>query len=323
MKMLKMSGAKTLQQFLRTEFTRVGSGTAKDICENSSLLPKTKPKTMKIPQIEQLAEGIKKTKIMAPPTDCIIPIGADLLERGLRKEIKAEFYSSTTRSPVVYRGIPFSIEAALAYGGEQSAEGSLNLLRFANRVPLLYQQRAGAIYKATIQTNWRSYGLQQSSNSLPQGPLTVVVHMASIWPPFTSEAKEALANYDEITKEIKLALQECARSLASFIRKKKRIKSESKKRDFIKKYIPHVAEALKEILGFDDKKEKKIEDELFEILEFKRGELEEIKVDDQYYDEEFAKIGKEKIETEDELEDKEKTTKNKNKSKKETQSTLS
>ena len=290
-KMLEITATKTLQQFLTEEFVRVGPNTAKEICENSFLLPRTKPEQITREMAEKLYEGIQKTKIIAPPTDCISPIGAEELERGLRKEINAEFYCSATRPAAVYRGNPFVIEAALAFSGEQDAESAVRIMRFANRVPLLYQQGACGITNAIQNTSWKTYGLQQSRNSLPIGPCTVLVHMTSVWVPFTSESKEALAHYEEIIKEIKLALQDCGRKLASFVNKKRRIGDEAKKRSYIQKYIPHVADALKEIVGFDEQKKKEIEDNLYTMLEQARGELEEIGVDNPDYDPELAKIG--------------------------------
>jgi len=305
MKMLLNTKAKSLQQFLTTEFERVGAGTAKNICQNASLLPQMRVRQVNREIAESLLKGIQKTKIISPPTDCISPITAELLERGLRKEINAEYYCSTTRPPAVYRGNPFIIEAALAYGGDLQGDKSIRLMRFANRVPLLYQQGACAISKAIQNTAWRNYGLQQSRNSFPVGPCTVVVHMSSVWVPFTSESKEALAHYEDIMKEIKLALQEVGRKLASFVKKKRRIKDESKKRSYIEKYIPHVAEALQEIMVFDDIKKKQIEDHLCDILEHVRGELEEIKVDNPDYDPEIAAIGRDntKKEVKEEPED--------------------
>ncbi|HLC70949.1 MAG TPA: DNA topoisomerase VI subunit B, partial [Candidatus Nanoarchaeia archaeon] len=181
----------------------------------------------------------------------------------------------------------------IAYGGEQDAEGAVRILRFANRVPLLYQQGACAIINAITNTAWKSYGLNQSNGSLPTGPCTMVVHMSSVWVPFTSESKEALAHYNEIIKEIKLALQECGRKLAMFVNKKRRIGDENKKRGYIEKYIPHVADALKEIVKLTDVQKKEIEDNLAQILEHVRGELEEIGIDNPDYDAEFAKIGQE------------------------------
>jgi len=295
MKMLRDTQAKTLQSFLVTEFSRVGPGTAKQICENAALLPNTKPKSMSREMADKLMQGIRATKLMIPPTDCLSPIGAQALEKGLRKEVNAEFYTATTRPPAVYRGNPFIIEAGIAYGGNQSQEDTVRLLRFANRVPLLYQQSACAITRSVISTSWRTYGLNQSKNSLPTGPATIVVHIASVWVPFTSESKEAIAHYPEIIKEIKLALQECGRKLASYVNKKRRIQAESKKRDYIETYIPHVSLALRQLIGLKEKDEEKVKKLLKKILEKKRGKLEDLKFDETKnldYDEEFASIGK-------------------------------
>jgi len=292
MSMLKFTESRTLQSFLTSEFSRVGSGTAKQICENAGLMPNTKPRDITRDMTEKLVEGINKTKIISPPTDCISPIGEQLLEKGLRKEINGEFYCATTRPPGVYRGNPFVIEAGLAYGGDQGADNSIKLLRYANRVPLLYQQGAGAITRSVVNTTWRNYGLNQSRGALPIGPMTLVVHIASVWVPFTSESKEAIAHYPEIIKEIKLALQEIGRKLASYVSKKRRIQFEGKKRDYIQLFIPHVGEALKELLKLKDNEEKNIEKLLKVILEKKRGKLEQIEAKNLEYDEEFAKIGK-------------------------------
>ncbi|MBI2581941.1 hypothetical protein HYV87_02310, partial [Candidatus Woesearchaeota archaeon] len=151
-------------------------------------------------------------------------------------------------------------------------------------------------------------------NSLPVGPCSVVIHMTSVWVPFTSESKEALAHYEEIIKEIKLALQDCGRKLASFVNKKRRIGDEAKKRSYIQKYIPHVADALKEIVGFDDQKKKEIEDNLYTMLEQVRGELEDLSVDNPDYDPELAKIGQDE-EIPEEAEEEPKKMKNKTKTK--------
>jgi len=292
-RILKLTESRTLQSFLMNEFSRVGSGTAKEICENAAVLPNTKPRNINRDLAEKLLQGINKTKIIAPPTNCISPISEDLLEKGLRKEINAEFYCATTRPPAVYRGNPFVIEAGIAYGGEQDAEGTVRALRYANRVPLLYQQGACAITKSTLQTVWRNYGLSQSRGALPIGPATIAISINSVWVPFTSESKEAIAHYPEIIKEIKLALQECGRKLSIFIHKKRKIQMEGAKRDYIETYIPHVAEALKELVGYKESDENKVKKLLKQILEKKRGKLENIKIDNPDYDEELAKIGKE------------------------------
>ena len=265
-KMFNTTASKTLLQFFTSEFSRVSGAVAKKICENSRVLPNTRPSKLNRNQAEDIYNGIKQTKIMAPPTDCIAPIGAELIEKGIKKEINAEFYCSVTRPPNVYSGNPFIIEAAIAYGGDIPSDKTIEVLRFANRVPLLYQQGACVTSKAIGDTNWRPYGLSQSQRSLPVGPVIMLVHLASVWAPFTSEAKEAIAHYPEIIKEMKLALQECGRKLGMYVSKKRKVGDELKKRSYIEKYMKYIGEALVGILG-NNVDTDKIDSILQEMLE--------------------------------------------------------
>jgi DNA topoisomerase-6 subunit B len=208
---------------------------------------------------------------MAPPTDCIAPIGQELIERALRAEVKADFYACVTRRPAVYRGNPFLIEVGLAYGGELPAEESVTVYRYANRVPLQYQQGACAITKAVTATDWKAYQLQQPKGAPPVGPALLMVHIASVWVPFTSESKEAIAHYPEIIKEMRLALQECGRQVGMHIRKRRREADEAQKRAFITKYIPQVAIGLQEILEFGNVQRDEVVRRLTDVLERSRG----------------------------------------------------
>jgi DNA topoisomerase-6 subunit B len=131
---------------------------------------------------------------------------------------------------------------------------SMNILRYANRVPLQFQAAACAITQTVMGTNWRSYGLSQSRGSLPSGPVTLMVHMASVWVPFTSESKEAVASYPEIQKELRLALQAVGRKLAMFLRKRLRVKHEGQRRQIFLRYLGEVATAVNAINGTDREK---------------------------------------------------------------------
>jgi DNA topoisomerase-6 subunit B len=134
--------------------------------------------------------------------------------------------------------------AALAEGETHEEETELaRVMRYANRVPLLYQQAACSAYKSVLETAWKNYGVSQSRGALPQGPMVIFIHMASVWVPFTSESKEAIADYDEIRKEMKLALQECGRRLSTYLRKKAHAKSEHERRNIFALYIEEVAHA--------------------------------------------------------------------------------
>ena len=132
---------------------------------------------------------------------------------------------------------------AIAYGGQLPGDELVRLILFANKVPLIYQQSACAITKSVLGTDWKNYGLQQSKGALPSGPAVIVVHIASVWVPFTSESKEAIASYPDITKEMKLALQECGRKLNAYIRKNVRAKEAKERVSLFEKYIPEVADA--------------------------------------------------------------------------------
>jgi DNA topoisomerase-6 subunit B len=126
---------------------------------------------------------------------------------------------------------------------------SMNILRYANRVPLQFQAGACAITQTVMQTNWRSYGLSQSRGSLPAGPVTIMVHMASVWVPFTSESKEAVASYEAIQKEIRLAIQSVGRKLGMFLRRRLKVKHEGERRNLFLRYVGEVATAVTRING--------------------------------------------------------------------------
>ena len=271
LKMLHETKAKNLQGFLTSEFSRVSPAAADEIAQ-AAMLPKTySPHKAARDQAEALYKAIQATKLMAPPANVLSPIGEELLLEGLKKQIDARFYAATSRSPSVYRGNPFLVEAAIAFGGEHlPADEPITLIRFANRVPLLYQQSACAVTKSVIQTNWKAYGLQQSKGALPTAPMVLMVHIASVWVPFTSESKEAVASYPEIMKEIRLALQDVGRKLGIYIRRGIREADEEKKRSYIEKYIPHIGIALQEILSISDKERDKVCATLKDVLERSR-----------------------------------------------------
>ena len=276
LKMLQDTKSQTVAGFLAADFCRVSPPLASEICKEAKVSAHLKPRDLKGPAAEALYRTIQNTKIMAPPTNCLSPIGEKAILSGLYKQIKGEFYTAVSRPPAVYRGNPFVIEAGLAYGnrpGDQpkqeqaagpKAEGEQDdndselarVIRYANRVPLLYQQSACATFKAVLNTTWRNYGVAQSRGALPAGPMVIFVHMASVWVPFTSESKEAIADYDEIQKEITLALRECGRRLGLFLRRRERAASEYRRRNIFELYIEEVVEACNRLKGGKLPKEK-------------------------------------------------------------------
>jgi len=339
----------TLSQFLNQSFSRVSPSTARKLCDAASLSTRTTTGKLGRGEADALYEAIQSTRIPPPATDCVVPIGEQRLLAGLHQVVPGEFFTAATRPPGVYRGNPFVIEAALAYGGSAAArkvtlealselasqsdarslrqflattfggvgteaadkilteaklaprqspsklkksalqslheamkhvnldEGqSMNVLRFANRVPLQFQHAACAITQTILANNWRSYGLSQSRGSLPSGPVTVMVHMASVWVPFTSESKEAIASYPEIQKEIRLALQAVGRKLGMYLRRRLRVAQEGQRRTIFLRYLGEVASAVATINGGN---RDKIYEELLLIAKKKTAEA-DVKLDE-------------------------------------------
>ena len=274
--MLSNTSRRTLLQFLVDEFSGVGRVTAlRMIAEaRGRISARSYPRHIAHAQAAALHRAMQRVPVIAPRTDCLVPIGEANLISGLRKEVDADFLIAATRPAAVYRGNPFQVEVAIALGHSgapeiefdqsgrmQRRKGAaesaprdepVRLIRFANRVPLLFQQSSCAITAAVIGTNWRNYGLNQPKGGLPVGPVTIVVHVASVWVPYTSESKEAIEPTFEILKEIRLGLQECGRALAHRLGRDKRLRQEYDHRSYIEKFLPHIGVALQEILGIDD-----------------------------------------------------------------------
>jgi len=247
-------GGGTLYNFLQEKFSRVSSGKASEFCKAIGVHSRTKAGDLEPQQIEKLFQAFAEAKLPPPPTDCLAPIGVRQLLAGMLKGVKAEFYAASTREADVYRGRPFQIETAIAFGGELPVEDQARVIRFANRVPLLFQQSACSSFKAVAETSWRNYNLSQPRGSVPVGPLVIMIHMASVWVPFTSESKEAIADYDEIRKEMKLALMECGRKLGTYLRKRQKMQRQAARRDVFERYIGEISQSIEAINGADAKK---------------------------------------------------------------------
>jgi DNA topoisomerase-6 subunit B len=302
MVMAAESKSHDVKGFLQTAFSRVSSTVAGEIVKKAGFKAKVRPRDLAGDRdlSARLHQAIADTRIMAPPTQVLSPIGDELMRRGLvsfltvietegpeedeqldldqakkkkaskkEKEAKAEapavpdappeegvekikghnyFIATVTRPPKVYRGNPFQVEVGLAYGGSWPADKPIELFRFANRVPLLFQKGACGMTEAIVGTDWRNYLLSQPKGSLPVGPMALLVHIASVWVPFTSEAKEAVAHYPEIMREIQLAAQECGRKLAAHIRRKKHLDNQAQRRSLFELYIQEVAQAIGKIV---------------------------------------------------------------------------
>lgn len=280
--MLSSTTRPTLLQFLVGEFSGVGQTTAlKMIAEaRGRVSARSYPRRIAHVQARALHRAMQNVRVVTPRTDCLVPIGEENLLNGLRKELDADFLTAATRPATAYRGNPFQVEVAIAFSRPDRTDIELDqsthmhlrkarassaserllarrdepvhVLRFANRVPLLFQQASCAITAAVIDTNWRNYGLNQPKGGLPVAPMAIMVHVASVWVPYTSESKEAIEPYPEILREIRLGLQQCGRALAHYLRREKLLHQEYDRRTYIEKFLPHIGVALQDILDLDD-----------------------------------------------------------------------
>jgi DNA topoisomerase-6 subunit B len=254
MKFAQSSKQNNVHAFLRQEFSRVTKRIADEILELADVNPKTSPRKLTREECANIIKAIGKVKIMAPQTDCLSPIGDTLIKKGLMhvmEGLRPDYYATpVTRTPKTVNGNPFVVEAGIVYGGDIPSDGQITILRFANRVPLLYQQGACAITKAISDMDWRRYGLEQrGGKGIPFGPAIILVHVASTKVPFTSEGKEAIAGYPEILNEVTAALRLCARNLKGHLNKIERRSKTRAKFDIVQKILPDLASKSAEYLN--------------------------------------------------------------------------
>ncbi|PAV12088.1 DNA topoisomerase VI subunit B [Methanosarcina spelaei] len=251
MKMLHYTERQKLAPFLRYSFCKIGLLTAEEICKASGLDPEIDPHALGRHEARKLIEAFEKVKIMSPPTDCLSPIGEELIYRGLEKETNVDFIATSTRKPAVYSGNPFVVEVGLAYGGNLPKEEKISIMRFANRVPLLYQQGGCVTTHAVEDIKWKQYGLNQPGGGVPVGPAILLIHVASINVPFTSESKDAIADIPVIKEEIDLAIKDVARKLKHYLSKQSNLKKRREKEIIITKVLPKMAVKVANILEKD------------------------------------------------------------------------
>ncbi|MCW7076285.1 MAG: DNA topoisomerase VI subunit B [Candidatus Syntrophoarchaeum sp.] len=252
MRMLGMTAEKDLESFLKNEFSRIGKKTADTILENAGLSGGKKPQRLSHDDATRLLDAFRSVKLIAPTPDCLSPLGNDLIVKGIKKEYKVDFIKTVTRKPAVHAGDPFIVEVALCYGGELSSDDRVKILRYANRVPLLYQQGGCVITHSVEQVDWKRYGIKQVSGGFPVAPLLIMVHVASTNIPFTSESKDAIADIPVIAGEITLALKDLGRSLKAFLSKEATLKKRREKEMVIARLLPLISARIASILGEDE-----------------------------------------------------------------------
>ncbi|HUH79349.1 MAG TPA: DNA topoisomerase VI subunit B, partial [Methanoregula sp.] len=247
LKRLAAASDQKLADFLAGTFSRVGKKTAIEMVERAGLKSGAKASSLSADELKGLLAAMQVIPVPAPPTTrCLSPIGEELIRRGLDKEFQMDFVAARTRPSSVFSGHPFMVEAAIGYGGKLPSEGNAILIRFANRVPLMYQQGACAISQCVTNVNWKAYNISQQG--FPTGPILILVHVASTNVPFTSESKDAIAGIPEIEKEITLVLQELGRELKHFVSRRDRNKLAEDRARAVCAIIPEIAAKVSEIV---------------------------------------------------------------------------
>ena len=254
MRMAQHSSEHQMGKFLRKDFSSMGTKSINDVLKKSRIANIVRPQDLTRIEAKALIESFKSTSIRTPTSGILVPIGPKLIKMGLKQvleEYRPDFYTlPISRTPSVFSGTPFLVEVGMVYGGNLPKDQPIQMLRFANRVPLLYQAGGCAITKAVQSINWRLYGLEQKGGKgTPSGPAIILIHVASTNIPFTSEAKEAIADITEIKKEIVLGLRNNAKTLARHLKKQKKRAKVSEKFDLVQKVLPAIAEKTSSVVG--------------------------------------------------------------------------
>jgi DNA topoisomerase-6 subunit B len=252
-KLLRYTDKKKLRIFLKETFSSIGAISAQELCSRANLDPDEPPAGLDHESARRLHAAFKQIKVKSPPTDCLSPIGEELIKAGLEKEFRLDFIATTVRPVAVYSGNPFLVEVGLGYGGELEKESRIEILRFANRVPLVYQQGACAMTHAVESVSWKNYSLGQPTGSgVPVGPAVLLIHVASTNIPFTSESKDAVADVPEILTEIDLGLKEVARKLRRYLSRQSVLNERREKEEIIRRILPRIAKKLSDVLEKDE-----------------------------------------------------------------------
>ena len=243
-RIMRATDSKSMASFMTTHFHRVGEKTAQKFLKEAEIDPDLDPKKLAPHDVVNLVHHLKSFREFLPPdASCLSPLGEELLEKGVRKELNPEFVAVDQRNPAAYSGFSFIVETAITYGGEVQRPG-IELYRFANRIRLLYDEASDVSWKV-INTliNWRHYKIA------PEVPIAIVVHLCSTKIPYKSVGKEFIADRPEVEREILNSVRELARKLSLFISRKANVEREKEKIDLFTKYMPKIAHFSAKLAG--------------------------------------------------------------------------
>lgn len=272
--MAKHTNKTRYTSMLDTSLSRMSSKRIKELEERTNIDMNKRPKNMTWDEAEAIVNAFKEMKFMAPPTDGLIPIGSEQIEKGMKQILKPEFISTITRKPVTYRGgISFIIEAGIAYGGDSgrvvNEQRKSEIMRFANRVPLTFDQGSCAITEALKSIDWRRYGLKDFENT----PVTVFVNIISTQVPYLSTGKQSVSPEPEIVQEIRQATMKLARQLQKYLRSKKAAKEKEIRSKVFEDYVPIIIEEAAKLAETSVPQQEDIQDVLSKVTKRSLAEL--------------------------------------------------
>jgi DNA topoisomerase-6 subunit B len=245
-RLIQITTYNNMLEFLKNHFHRVGGVTAQKFLEFSNISPSKNPKRLSHEEIVRLMQMLKKFKEFLPPdAGCLSPLGEELLKAGIQKELKPEYVVVHQRKPATYAGHPFIVEVGIAYGGEIPKKGSFIIYRFANRIPLLYDEASDVSFKVINSMNWRRYKVS------PDMPIAILVHICSTKVPYKTVGKEFIADRPEVRREVANELREVARQLQHFLTRREHVDRERRRLGIFAKYLPKIAQFSTELSGKD------------------------------------------------------------------------
>ena len=241
--MAKHTDKRRYKSMLTTSLSRMSNKRVAEIEEMTGIDMNKRPKDMKWAEAEAIVDAFQKMKFMAPPSNGLIPIGSEQIEKGMKQILKPEFVATLTRKPVTYKGgVSFIVEAGIAYGGDAgrivNEQRKSEIMRFANRVPLTFDQGSCAITEALKSIDWKRYGLKDLDNT----PLTLFVNLISTQVPYLSTGKQSISPEPEIVHEIRQATMKLARKLQKHLRSKKAAKEKAMRSKVFEDLLPVIIE---------------------------------------------------------------------------------
>ncbi len=263
-------GKSTLTTFLKTGFSRVNEPVLDELCKLGVKKAWLKESVTSLGQNEMktVFTALQEAKLMAPSTRSVLSIGEDALSKSIRRLGEIDFFSVLSRKPTICDAKPVAVEVAIARlkDSKNEADDPVEVLRFANRVPLQFDKGACAIVKSIESVNWKSYGLNQPKRSVPTGPYVIAVSVVSPFIKFKNASKETVDASDELVAELRLALMQAGQRLARFVNKERREADLEKKRAHIEQFGPILIEGIGRITGAPKPRLEKAKEGLMKLL---------------------------------------------------------